>query len=52
MMPPPYIPFQAWACTRDVLADCYLRQCRFLVSLGAPLPKLLMSIFSCHGSLN
>jgi hypothetical protein len=52
-MIPSYIPFQTWACTRDFLEDLYLMRCRFLVSLGAPLPKLLMStIFICHGSMN
>ena len=52
-MIPPYIPFQAWAGTRNFLEDFYLMQCRFLLSLGAPLPKLLMStIFVCHGSMN
>lgn len=53
VMIPPYIPFQAWACTRDFLESLYLIRLGWLVRLGAPLPKLLMStVFTCHGSMN
>jgi hypothetical protein len=52
-MIPSYIHFQDWARIRDFMEDLRRVQCRFLVRLGAPLPKLLMStIFICHGSLN
>jgi hypothetical protein len=49
----PYVPYQSWAFTRNFVECLFLVRFRFLVGLGAPLPKLLMSSVSiCHGSLN
>jgi hypothetical protein len=50
---PMCITYQSWAFTRNFVECLALVRCRWLVNLGAPLPKLLMStIFICHGSMN